>query len=192
MLLENAYKSWHKNGENPLKSNQWLLYRAIASLIEITNYIYSNNSEFFCICIPEYSQRISKIIISVQFILRKTKGKCVLVLDITVPQNCFSRVIESAQNNRRNHTFLSVITDWKCPDVRQLVDFTINITDLYYSWFPLVTLVNVKVNTTLSKSCQWWQFSVMLAEVLLPAVLMLFNCTSTISYVTIVPASCEK
>jgi len=40
------------------------------------------------------------------------------VLDMNVSQYCFSRDIESEQNNGRNHISLSVTTNWKCPDVR--------------------------------------------------------------------------
>jgi len=49
---------------------------------------------------------------------------------MNVSQYFFSRDIESQQNSGRNHTSLSMTTNWKCPDVRKLLDFTINITDL--------------------------------------------------------------
>jgi len=42
----------------------------------------------------------------------------VLVLDMNVSQYSFSRDIESEQNSARNHTSLSVTTNWKYSDVR--------------------------------------------------------------------------
>jgi hypothetical protein len=66
------------------------------------------------IFLPRYTSIfiISKLITSVQFILRKTNDKWVLVLVMNVSWYCFPRDIGSEQNSGRNHTSLSVTTNW--------------------------------------------------------------------------------